>query len=128
MNAGAVIEVIVILCMLVGTAATILSSIGVIRLPDVYTRAHATTKATTLGLLFILLGTFIYFLFTHEKVSVRLILGIIFVYLTAPVAGHMATRSAHRSRVALADISVCDDLQRDLDLEQQDQEPGKARV
>ncbi len=109
------IEVAVAVCILIGTAATLLSSLGVLRLPDVYTRAHATTKSTTLGILFILLGAFLYFLFTHQTISIRLLLGVVFVYFTAPIAGHMIIRSAHRSGVPLADISIQDQLQQDLD-------------
>lgn len=125
MNVDAMIETVVAICILLGTAATLLSSLGVIRLPDVYTRAHATTKSTTLGILFILLGAFLYFLFMHQTISIRLILGVIFVYLTAPVAGHMVIRSAHRSSVPLADISIQDQLQQDLDALKANKELGK---
>lgn len=110
MGVGVIVEVIVIIFILAGTILSLLSSFGIIRLPDVYTRAHATTKSSTLGVLSILLGAFLYFLFTHQVVSVRLLLGIIFVFLTAPVAGHLIIRAAHRSGVDLAPISVQDDL------------------
>lgn len=97
-----------------GTVIMLISSLGVIRLPDVYTRAHATTKSSTLGLLCILVGAFIHFLYHHQIVSIRLILGILFVFLTAPVAGHMIIRSAHRAGVPLADISAQDALEEDF--------------
>src|SRR5690606_4155605 len=100
------IEGIVSVLILAGVVITLFSSLGVIRLPDAYTRAHATTKSATLGVLFILLGAFVYFLFIHQHISVRLLLGIVFVYLTAPVAGHLIIRSAHRSGVPLSEISV----------------------
>lgn len=115
MNANAIIEIIVLGCVLIGTVVTLFSSLGVLRLPDVYTRAHATTKSSTLGILFILLGAFIHFMHTHQMISIRLLLGIVFVFLTAPVAGHMVIRSAHRSGVPLADISVEDVLKEDLE-------------
>ena len=94
---------------------SLLSSFGLLRLPDVYNRAHATTKSATLGVLSILLGAFIYFFFTHGVSSIRLLLGIVFVFLTAPLAGHLIIRSAHRYRSPLAPISVKDDLQTLLD-------------
>lgn len=115
MNVNGMIEIAVSILILIGTALSLLSALGVLRLPDVYTRAHATTKGTTLGILCILVGAFVYFLFVHHVVSVRLLLGILFVFLTAPVAGHMIIRSAHRSGVALSEMSVQDDLQDDLD-------------
>jgi len=109
------IELIVAAFIMLGTFMTLLASFGVLRLPDVYNRAHASTKSATLGILAILLGAFLYFFFTHGVSSIRLLLGIVFVFLTAPVAGHLIIRSAHRSKVALADISVQDDLQQYLD-------------
>mgnify|MGYP001397569256 FL=1 len=110
---------------LAGTLLSLLSSLGFIRLPDVYTRSHAATKSITLGILFILLGTFIYFMFVHDQVSVRLLLGIIFVFLTAPVTGHLIARSAYRFGVKLSDSSVQDDLASDLErAKKQENHPG----
>ena len=126
MSENAVIEWIVAMMVLAGTGITLISSLGVIRLPDVYTRAHATTKSATLGILFILLGAFVYFVYVHHIVSVRLLLGIVFVFLTAPVAGHLIIRSAHRSGVPLADISVRDDLQAYLESVREQAAPQAA--
>jgi multicomponent Na+:H+ antiporter subunit G len=129
LNENAIVEVIVLIFVITGTVITFISSIGVIRLPDVYTRAHATTKSASLGILTILLGAFIYFLFIHQIISIRLLLGIVFVFLTAPVAGHMIIRSAHRSGVSLADISVQDDLKDDLEkLDQQPDAAGRKQI
>ncbi len=110
MNVSAIIEIIVAVMVLAGTVLSLLSSLGFIRLPDIYTRSHAATKSVTLGILFILLGTFIYFWFMHGLISIRLLLGILFVFLTAPVAGHLVIRSAYRSGVKLSDTSVKDEL------------------
>jgi multicomponent Na+:H+ antiporter subunit G len=109
------IEIVVGIFVITGTIMCLFSSLGIIRLPDVYNRAHASTKSATLGILCILLGAFFYFFFTHGVSSIRMLLGIVFVFMTAPVAGHLIIRSAHRSKVALADISVQDDLQDYLD-------------
>jgi len=106
------IEWIVAILVLFGTAMSLVSSFGLIRLPDVYNRAHASTKSATLGILSILLGGFIYFLFTHGVSSIRLLLGIVFVFFTAPLAGHLIIRSAHRYGSPLAPISVQDDLKK----------------
>ena len=112
------VEWIVVILILFGTGMNLLSSYGIIRLPDVYNRAHASTKSATLGILTILSAAFIYFFFTHGVSSIRLLLAIIFVFLTAPVAGHMIIRSAHRYGVPLADISVKDELKRLEDKEE----------
>lgn len=88
----------------------VISAIGILRLPDVYTRSHAATKSSTLAVLLSLTGTFIYFWASENFISVRLLLGIMFVFLTAPVAGHLITRAAYRSRVKLSDSSTEDAL------------------
>lgn len=88
----------------------VISAIGILRLPDVYTRSHAATKSSTLAVLLSLSGTFIYFWAAEGFISVRLILGIIFVFLTAPVAGHLITRAAYRSHVPLSESSTEDAL------------------
>ncbi|MFB9280066.1 monovalent cation/H(+) antiporter subunit G [Cohnella cellulosilytica] len=115
MSGKEIIETIVLVMILIGTLLNALSSLGFIRLPDVYNRSHAATKSITLGILFILLGTFIHFLFVDDYFSVRLLLGIVFVFLTAPVTGHLIVRSAYRFGVKLADSSVKDELAEDLE-------------
>lgn len=89
---------------------SVISVFGLIRLPDVYTRSHAATKSSTLAVLLTLSGAFIYFWAAKHFISVRLLLGILFVFLTAPVAGHLLVRAAYRTNVPLADISETDDL------------------
>lgn len=110
MNIDAMIEIIVLIFVLTGTLMSLLSSFGLIRLPDVYTRSHAGTKSTTIGLLSILFGGFLYFWLAKDIVSIRLLLAIIFVFVTAPVAGHLIARSAYRYGVSLADMSIKDEL------------------
>ncbi|AJE49816.1 cation:proton antiporter [Paenibacillus jamilae] len=87
-----------------------LSAFGLIRLPDVYLRSHAATKSATLGVLCVLTGAFLYFLFYVDVVSIKLLLAIVFVFITSPVAGHLNGRAAYRSGVPLWENSVQDDL------------------
>lgn len=103
-------EILIELIVLLGTFITALSVLGLIRLPDVYLRSHAATKSATLGVLFILTGTFLYFLIYLEHISIKLLLGIIFVFITAPVAGHLNGRAAYRSGVPLWERKTQDDL------------------
>lgn len=115
---NAIVEIVVLAFLLTGTLLSVLSAFGMIRLPDVYTRSHAATKSFTLGLLCILLSAFFYFWLQYGQVSIRLLLGIVFVFLTSPVAGHLICRSAYRSGVKLANISVVDELKEVLGPEQ----------
>ncbi len=123
MNVNAISEVIGAILILTGALFSVLSAIGLIRLPDVYTRSHASTKSATLGVLCTLLGTFLYFWLGEGLFSVRILLGIGFVFLTAPVGGHLICRAARRSNVKLAEQSVQDDLAEVL--QQKDAEPNK---
>jgi multicomponent Na+:H+ antiporter subunit G len=111
-------ELLLGLVILFGSLISALSAFGLIRLPDVYLRSHAATKSATLGVLLILIGTFLYFMFYLEHSSAKLLLGIVFVFVTAPVAGHLNGRAAYRSGVALWEDSVQDDLKDALKKEQ----------
>jgi multicomponent Na+:H+ antiporter subunit G len=95
----AVIDIMISLSLLIGTFFIFSSSIGLLRFPDVYTRLHASTKAATLGVAGVMIGAFLFLYAAHGIVSGKLILGIIFMLLTAPVSGHMISRAAHESGV-----------------------------
>lgn len=110
MNAKEILEWGAILLILIGSITSVISALGLIRLPDVYTRTHAASKSSTLSVMVSLLGAFIYFWFHDGYVSIRLILGIIFVLITSPVAGHLICRAAYRARVPLAEGSGADEL------------------
>ncbi len=110
LSAKEILEWAAILLILLGSIISVISALGLIRLPDVYTRSHAASKSSTLAVLVSLLGAFIYFWFHDGYVSIRLVLGIIFVFITAPVAGHLICRAAYRARVPLAKGSGDDEL------------------
>ncbi len=114
LNVNQMIEWAAVILILVGSIVSVISAFGMIRLPDVYTRSHAATKSSTLSVLSCLLGAFVYFWIHDGYVSVRLILGILFVFVTAPVAGHLICRAAYRSRVPLAEGSGEDELKAKL--------------
>jgi multicomponent Na+:H+ antiporter subunit G len=75
-----------------GAFFILVSAIGLLRFPDLYTRMHATTKATSFGLLLLILGTAIFF--NTGMVWLKSVLVIIFIYLTAPLASHSIAQSA----------------------------------
>ncbi len=94
----------------IGSIMSVISAIGIIRFPDVYTRAHAATKTAALAALLTLVGTLIYFVFHDSFFSVRLLLAIVFLFITAPVSGHLILRSAYRSKVKMTETTVEDEL------------------
>src|SRR5690625_1893653 len=92
-------NIIIIVLLLVGTVFIFSSALGIIRFPGVFTRLHAATKAPTLGIIGILLATFLFLYGSHQLVSGKLLLAILFIFLSSPVAGHMLSRAAHKSNV-----------------------------
>ena len=110
MNGSVSTEIIGVLLIFVGSIISVISAIGMIRFPDVYSRAHAATKTTTLAVLLVLFGAFLYFWLSEIFISVRLLLGILFVFLTAPVSGHLILRASYRSNVKMAETTIEDEL------------------
>jgi multicomponent Na+:H+ antiporter subunit G len=95
--------------MLLGATLMLLASIGVLRMPDVFTRMQASTKAASLGSGTALLA--VAFHFAELSVVVRAVLAIAFIFLTAPISAHMIARAAYFMGVPIWDRSVVDDLE-----------------
>lgn len=105
-------RVIAAIFIIIGALLSLVTAFGLLRLPDVYTRNHAASKSATLGVMSIMLGTFIYFYIEHGHFNSRVLLGVFFVFFTAPVAGHLISRAAYNSGVKLWDKSILDDLKK----------------
>lgn len=58
-----------------GTIMSALAVVGILRLPDMYSRLHATTKSTTLGVIMIMAGAFLYFWYVEGLIETNLLLG-----------------------------------------------------
>ena len=101
---------LIVVTIVVGVIFTIVTVIGILRLPDAYTRAHAASKSATLGVLSILLGVFFHFWLNKGHFSIQLILGIVFLFITSPIGGHLMSRAAYISGVKPTDLTVQDDL------------------
>lgn len=81
----------------VGAALMALAGIGVFRLPDVYARLQAGTKAASLGLACVFAGAAL--LLPGVSVAITLALALVFQLLTAPLAAHVIGRAAYRAGV-----------------------------
>ncbi len=82
---------------LLGAVFALLGSIGLVRLPDFFTRLHGPTKATTLGVGAMVLASAIYFTATQPGVSLHEIAVMVFLFITAPVTAHLLAKAAlHR--------------------------------
>lgn len=110
MNVSEIFELIGALIILLGSIISVISAVGIIRFRDIYSRAHAATKTTTLAVLITLVGAFVYVWLGEGYISIRLMLGIVFVFMTAPVSGHLVLRAAYRAKVKMADETAEDEL------------------
>lgn len=104
--------IIILIC--IGVIFTIVAVIGVLRFPDVYTKSHASTKSVTFGVLNILLGVFFYFWLIEGDFNIKLLLGILFLFFTAPIGGHIMARAAYISGVK-PELTERDDLRKVID-------------
>ncbi|HDP95548.1 MAG TPA: monovalent cation/H(+) antiporter subunit G [Candidatus Aminicenantes bacterium] len=87
-------SIIAIFLISLGTFFMAVGSVGLIRLPDFYCRAHAQGKVDTLALILIILGLMVYEGFTLN--SVKLLLIVAFVVLTNPTGTNALTNAAYR--------------------------------
>jgi multicomponent Na+:H+ antiporter subunit G len=93
---------------LVGGAFVLLAGVGVVRMPDLFTRMQAATKGATLGAGCLLTAVAVHF--RNLDVSARAVLVIAFVFLTAPVAAHLIARAAYAVGVPLWEGTLRDEL------------------
>lgn len=88
------LEIIISICILLGAGFALVGSIGLARLPDFYMRLHGPTKASTLGVGGMVLGSVIFFSVKGEGVSFHELLIAVFLFLTAPVSAHIVAKAA----------------------------------
>jgi multicomponent Na+:H+ antiporter subunit G len=106
-------DVIVAVLLLAGTALMLIAAIGVLRMPDLFTRMQATTKAATLGVGLLLIGAAVHF--GDTGVTTRVLAATAFIFLTMPIAAHLLGRAAYFLGVPLWEGSVRDELRSHLD-------------
>jgi multicomponent Na+:H+ antiporter subunit G len=85
------------LFLLIGALFCLLGALGLLRMPDVYNRIQAGTKAVTLGSLSLLLGTAIH----HPEWWAKLLVIALFILLTNPIGSSTLARAFHNAGVPL---------------------------
>ena len=101
-------ELISAVLMISGATFILLAGLGVLRLPDLYMRVSASTKASTLGVALSLLSLAVHF--NALGVTSRALATIGFVIITAPVGAHLISRAAYRTGAPLWRGTVADEL------------------
>ena len=98
------LEILGAILVLLGSIFLFLGALGLVRMPDLFNRIQAGTKASTLGTFLSLIGLL---LITPEWWG-KLILLMIFILITNPVSSHVLASAAHFIVVPLADKTVTD--------------------
>ncbi|SFM37990.1 Na+/H+ antiporter subunit G [Marinobacter zhejiangensis] len=80
--------------LLIGGAFTLIGAIGLARMPDFYTRLHAPTKATTVGVGAIMLASISYSSYQGAGIDTAELLITVFLFMTAPVSANILAKSA----------------------------------
>lgn len=101
------IDIITSVLWMVGSAFAFLAALGVLRMPDVFTRMQASTKASTLGLGCLLIGSALQL---ADLASIIRVVSIgAFILLTTPVSAHVIARASYRANVPLWKGTVLDE-------------------
>jgi len=87
----------VLVCLVVGLFFTLVSTVGVLRLPDVYSRAHTASQADTLGAGFALAGVALSL--GVSSTTIKTVLLLFFIFVTNPTAAHAIARAAHEEGI-----------------------------
>jgi multicomponent Na+:H+ antiporter subunit G len=101
-------EVISAILLFVGAAFLLLAALGVVRMPDLFSRMQAASKASALGISCMLLAVAVHF--EDLGVTTRSIATIVFFILTTPVTAHMIARAAYFIGVPLWEGTIIDEL------------------
>jgi multicomponent Na+:H+ antiporter subunit G len=104
-------DIVTAIAWLAGSAFALLAAVGVLRMPDVFTRMQASTKASTLGLGCLLIGAALQLGDFASLIRVASIGA--FVLLTTPVSGLVIARAAYFADVPLWEGTVLDERKRD---------------
>jgi len=87
--------------LIMGGFFVLVGSLGLAKLPDFFTRLHAPTKATTLGIGSVLVASMLMTSVRDGGFSVYEVVISLFLFITAPVSAHMMAKAALHKRIAM---------------------------
>lgn len=101
---GLVIDIVISVLIVIGASFALIGSWGMVRLPTLMERLHGPTKATTLGLGGMLVGSMLFFQLDQGVWSLHELLIALFLLITAPISANMIAKvHLHELRTKLAD-------------------------
>ncbi|MCH2071779.1 Na+/H+ antiporter subunit G [Acinetobacter pittii] len=106
-------EIIVSVFLVFGAFFMLVSSIGMVRLPDLFMRLHAPTKSSTLGLGSFLIASMIFFAFQGRFGFAELLITLL-AFITAPVSANLIAQAALHLRLRSLSGEVPEAIERPL--------------
>lgn len=107
-------SLVVAVLVFAGTFLMFLTGLGLVRMPDVFTRMHAATKGASLGVALLLVAAALFF--GEVAIVTKALVTVAFIFLTAPVAASLLGRSAYARRIPLWKGSVIDEGRDHIDV------------
>lgn len=103
--------------LLMGSFSLFVAAIGLLRMPDVYNRVQTGTKASTLGAIMSFMGVGFLAIDHWDETNWigRVIVLIVFIFLTNPVSSHVLMRAAYAMKIPLSKITTVDKLKEDIE-------------
>ena len=111
------IRIIADLFLLIGAVFALAGTIGVLKMPDTYSRMQASTCISTLGILCVGLGALVYVIFAMHSASAAIKIGVIvlMIFVTNPVGSHAIIKGAYRAGFRPEKRMEVDEFRRDFD-------------
>ncbi len=106
-----ILEYVGMVFIFIGSIFYVISSLGLIRMPDIYNRMQAATKTATLASLGVMIGVGLF----DQQYLLKTITITGFLFFTNPISAHALMRAAHKSNIPLADEHVVDKYDSDVE-------------
>jgi len=105
------------LFLLMGSFSLFVAAVGLLRMPDVYNRVQTGTKASTLGAIMSFIGIGLLAIDHWDETNWigRVIVLIVFIFLTNPVSSHVLMRAAYAMKIPLSNVTSVDKLKEDIE-------------
>lgn len=100
-----IVEALASLLLIAGGVFLFIGSLGMAHLQDFYMRLHGPTKATTLGIGFMLLASMLYFWGYEGAPDIQEILITLFLFITAPVSAHLLAKTGLHLQLRHIDVT-----------------------
>lgn len=101
-------DILIMILSTLGAITVLIAAIGIVRMPDFYLRLSVTIKAATLGIGLLLAAAAVFF--GDISINTKVLAIVFFLFLTAPVAGHMIGRASYFIGAKLWKGTVLDEL------------------